>query len=89
MLWAHLEGVEVDEDTHEVIGETPLPEGWTCRVERAEGAVPDAIAEAAVGTDLIVMATHGQDSLFDAFVGTNTERVFHAAPCPVLAVPLR
>ena len=29
MLWAHLDGVEVDPDTHEVIGETPLPEGWT------------------------------------------------------------
>jgi len=29
MLWAHLEGVEVDDDTHEVIGDTPLPEGWT------------------------------------------------------------
>jgi nucleotide-binding universal stress UspA family protein len=67
----------------------PLPEGWVCRVERAEGSVPEAIAEAAVDVDLIVMATHGQDSLFDAFVGTNTERVFHAAPCPVLAVPLR
>jgi predicted enzyme related to lactoylglutathione lyase len=29
MLWSHLDGVEVDPDTHEVIGETPLPEGWT------------------------------------------------------------
>lgn len=29
MLWAHLEGVEVDDDTHEVIGDTPLPDGWT------------------------------------------------------------
>ena len=29
MLWAHLDGVEVDEDTHEVIGEASLPDGWT------------------------------------------------------------
>ena len=29
MLWAHLDGVEVDEETHEVIGDTPLPDGWT------------------------------------------------------------
>ena len=29
MLWAHLDGVEVDEDTHEVIGDVPLPEHWT------------------------------------------------------------
>lgn len=65
-----------------------LPEGWTCRAEHAKGSVPDAITQAAKDADLIVMATHGQDSLFDAFVGTNTERVFHSARCPVLAVPL-
>ncbi len=29
MLWAHLDGVEVDEETHQVIGETPLPDDWT------------------------------------------------------------
>ncbi len=29
MLWSHPEGVEVDPDTHEVIGDAPLPEGWT------------------------------------------------------------
>ena len=29
MLWAHLDGVEVDEDTHEVIGEAPLPDYYT------------------------------------------------------------
>ncbi|MBX3248361.1 MAG: universal stress protein [Myxococcales bacterium] len=66
----------------------PLPPGWTCRTEHSSGSVPDAIAEAAESADLIVMATHGQDSLLDALVGTRTERVFHAAPCPVLAVPL-
>lgn len=29
MLWAHLDGVEVDEDTHEVIGEASLPDDFT------------------------------------------------------------
>ena len=24
-----VDGVEVDEETHEVIGDTPLPDGWT------------------------------------------------------------
>ncbi len=65
-----------------------LPEGWSCRVERAEGSVVDAITRGAKDADLVVMATHGQDSVFDAFLGTNTERVFHSASCPVLAVPL-
>ena len=32
MLWAHLDGVEVDEETHEVIGDTPLPRGLDHRV---------------------------------------------------------
>ena len=29
MLWSHIDGVEVDEDTHEVIGEALLPDGYT------------------------------------------------------------
>ncbi len=29
MLWSHELGVEVDEETHEVIGDVPLPDGWT------------------------------------------------------------
>ncbi|MBH02079.1 MAG: glyoxalase [Acidimicrobiaceae bacterium] len=28
-LWQHLEGVEVDEETHQVIGEALIPDGWT------------------------------------------------------------
>lgn len=29
MLWAHIDGVEVDEETHQVVGEALLPEGMT------------------------------------------------------------
>lgn len=29
MLWQHLEGVEQDPDTHELVGDAALPEGWT------------------------------------------------------------
>lgn len=29
MLWEHLEGIEQDPDTHELVGEATLPEGWT------------------------------------------------------------
>lgn len=68
--------------------ELPLPDGWLCQVKRVQGPVAEAITEAAQDVDLVVMATRGQDSFFDALVGTHTERVFHAAPCPVLAVPL-
>jgi nucleotide-binding universal stress UspA family protein len=36
--------------------------------------------------DLIVMSTHGRDSLRDKVVGSHTERVVRQAPCPVLVV---
>ena len=29
MLWQHLEGIEQDPDTHELVGDAQLPEGWT------------------------------------------------------------
>jgi len=29
MLWQHLEGIEQDPDTHELVGDATLPEGWT------------------------------------------------------------
>ena len=29
LLWQHLDGVEQDPDTHELVGDAPLPEGWT------------------------------------------------------------
>jgi nucleotide-binding universal stress UspA family protein len=75
-------------DSSPELPELPLPDGWLCQVKRVQGPVAEAITEAAQDVDLVVMATRGQDSFFDALVGTHTERVFHAAPCPVLAVPL-
>jgi nucleotide-binding universal stress UspA family protein len=36
--------------------------------------------------DLIVMSTHGRDSLADRLLGSHTERVIRHAPCPVLVV---
>jgi nucleotide-binding universal stress UspA family protein len=69
----------------------PLPEEgalkwrWMYR----EGDVEQEIHRAArdYHADLIVMATHGHDSLQDAFRGSMTERIVRHAQCPVLAVP--
>lgn len=68
-----------------------LPErpGVTWRVEERDGdlvdAVVDCIAEHRVG--LVVMPTRGHDSLRDVVLGSHTERVMHAAPCPLLSIP--
>ena len=29
MLWQHLEGIEQDPETHELVGDATLPDGWT------------------------------------------------------------
>ena len=29
MLWQHLEGIEQDPETHELVGDAKLPDGWT------------------------------------------------------------
>ena len=51
-----------------------------------EGVVWDRIVATAreERIDLIVMSTHGHDSLADRIVGSSTERVVRHAPCPVL-----
>lgn len=52
------------------------------------GAAWDRIVETAhvERADLIVMSTHGRDSLADRVLGSHTERVVRHAPCPVLVV---
>jgi nucleotide-binding universal stress UspA family protein len=42
-----------------------------------------------LGTDLIVIGTDGRDNVMDFIVGTITEHVINAAPCPVLVVHYR
>ena len=39
-----------------------------------------------LGTDLIVIGTDGRDNIMDFVVGTITEHVINAAPCPVLVI---
>jgi nucleotide-binding universal stress UspA family protein len=55
-------------------------------VRVALGSAADQIIQTARAqkADLIVMSTHGHDSLRDRVLGSQTERVVRAAPCPVL-----
>jgi nucleotide-binding universal stress UspA family protein len=52
------------------------------------GKPEDVIVELAeqLGTDLIVIGTDGRDNVIDFVVGTITEHVINAAPCPVLVI---
>ena len=54
-----------------------------------EGSSPaDLIRELAqkLGSDLIVMGTHGRTGLAHVFLGSVAERTLRRAPCPVLCV---
>ena len=55
------------------------------------GKPEHAIVEVAkqLGPDLIVMCTDGRNSIVDFVVGTITEHVINASPCPVLVIPNR
>jgi len=57
-------------------------------VETRSGPVVDAIVDYAseIDADLIVMPTTGRRGLFDALLGSTTERVLLGADRPVLAV---
>jgi nucleotide-binding universal stress UspA family protein len=54
-------------------------------------AIAESIMEHAVnaGIDLIVMGIHGRRGFRSLHVGSQTDEVVRAAPCPVLAVPER
>jgi nucleotide-binding universal stress UspA family protein len=55
------------------------------------GKLGNVIVEVAkqLGPDLIVMCTDGRDNVMDFVVGTITEHVINASPCPVLVIPNR
>ena len=61
--------------------------GVACDCERLSGDLPHrgivATAER-LGCDLIVMASHGRRGLSGLLIGSETQRVLAAAPCPVL-----
>jgi nucleotide-binding universal stress UspA family protein len=68
---------------------TPRP-GWSLTQVARQGPVGRMICEVAeeLDVDLVAMATHGHDSLWDVLRGSHTEQVVHAAGCPVLSIPM-
>jgi nucleotide-binding universal stress UspA family protein len=62
--------------------------GLRATVRVPGGAPAESIVETArlEKADVIVMSTHGHDSLADRVHGSHTERVVRHAPCPVIAM---
>jgi hypothetical protein len=78
-------GSRVDAPDVLLLEDGPIKWRWMYR----DGDVEEAILQAAqeYNVNLIVMGTHGHDSLRDALRGSTTERIVRHAGCPVLAVP--
>jgi universal stress protein A len=51
-----------------------------------EPAAGILMAQADIGADLIVMATHGRTGISHFFLGSVAERVVRESPCPVLTI---
>ncbi len=63
--------------------------GVDCKAYAVEAAQPwEAIIEQAkvLGCDLIVMASHGRRGVAAVLIGSQTQRVLHHSPIPVLCV---
>jgi nucleotide-binding universal stress UspA family protein len=68
----------------------PEVPGWTWKNELRSGEVIEGILKVAKDTsaDLIVMATDGRNSIFDALRGSHSERLLRYSAAPLLTVPV-
>ena len=64
--------------------------GWEWKTVSRTGDVIQGILEtaAAEAAGLIVMTTDGRNGFLDALRGSHSERVLHAAACPLLTIPV-
>ncbi|HET7058827.1 MAG TPA: universal stress protein [Nitrospiraceae bacterium] len=62
--------------------------GLTWRTTVRTGDIVDAITTDSETADLVIMATEGHHGLFDALLGSTTERVLRQVRCPLLAIPV-
>lgn len=84
-----LEAVLVHADDGTPAPSPRVPPGLVARPLHAEGTIEDAVVKVArdYEASLVVMTSHGHDGLTDVLLSSHTERVLHAACCPLLWVP--
>ena len=60
-----------------------------CISEVKVGLVPHCIVKtaSAIGTDIIIMGTHGASGFREFFIGSTSQKVIKIASCPVLTIP--
>ena len=75
----------------EALAEMIRERGVRCEAATLHGDPAFQILQAArdVEADLVVMATHGRKGVSRVVLGSVTEAVLHATPCPLLTIPPR
>lgn len=63
--------------------------GLTCNTKMIEGVAATEIVKHArdIGTDVVVVGTHGRRGLAHVVLGSVAERVVQRSTCPVLTIP--
>lgn len=79
---------ELEPDWEEFLQDLPLGGGLVWEKQTREGRAAQTVADTAieVGTDLIVIGTHGRTGLAHMFLGSVAEQVLRTAPCSVLTI---
>ena len=90
------EGTEVLEAAHEAAERLAagqvrdvLGEDSGLTVSLVQGDATEALLEAAVGADLLVVGNRGRGAFAEAFLGSTSGRISDHAPCPVVIVRAR
>lgn len=63
-----------------------LGEDNAVTISLVQGDATEALLEAAVGADLLVVGNRGRGALAEAFLGSTSGRISDHAPCPVVIV---
>lgn len=61
--------------------------GVSIAAQAVEGRAADALSDAAVRADLLVLGSHGHNRLIHTVLGSVSEECIRLAPCPIVVIP--